>query len=306
MRTSTAACFALALCSFAGCKQPKGVEVEPFELMPAEVDAAFGFDLDALSASPVGAALNLAAATDADISALQNAIPKCNKKLDGFKGVFGINMATEQAFAAMQLEGIGDEDIVRCIEKEIEPGELGVIAFETRGDVRITPQEGGGHLIILNKNTIVMADGSFDKEVFNRIENTSARELTPLMKAAKEISAKDMWVAYALNDSDRAELTDVPGTAGVQLVTAATELEDGIALSINFVFDNDENTKALLEAGPELIEAAKGELPGMGLPKSIGESIKLTGDGTTVTLSMAADKEATGSLITVAGTLLAE
>jgi hypothetical protein len=216
----------------------------------------------------------------------------------------------ERLFAAIKAPGLGDEDKVRCIEEKVNEATgrtNGMIVFETKGDVRITPKEGGGHLIILNKDTLVDVDKSWEDQVFKAIEDPSARVTdSPLAKALARVDHNaHAWVSAILAESARSELTEVPGADGLDSVNAAIDLGDGLALDLDLGFAEADKAEAFRTAATTMLEEVKPQADQLGVPKELLDSVAIAGEGPQVTAKAKIGKDALPQVLGAMGGLMA-
>lgn len=298
MRSASFFGAACLLVSLVGCKEPKGVDVEPMQLLPKDATLVAGFSLDPVRNSLIGEALAPAMSADADFAGMAIAISECEINTTDFHGVLATQLDDNDRFMAIvQSPGIGEESVVRCIEKEISKatgGESGIILFETRGDVRITPQEGGGYLIILNKNMIAVVDKPWEDAVFAAIESADARNTdSPIAKLVSTVSADtDMWLVGQLGDEERAGLADVPGGSGLQAVLMTGDLAEGLALRGVFDLAGEEDGSAFREALPPLLKDAAPAFADVSITAETMEAVKIGGEGARVEFSMSIGEDA--------------
>ncbi len=290
--------------SLAACKQPKGVDIEPLQLVPKDATVVASFTLDPIRKSPVGDALGPALRSDADLGAMMTSVAACDVNLEKMHGVFATQLEDDDRFmAVVQTPGIGDEDVVRCMEKElgkITGDSPGIILFETRGDIRVTPQEGGGYLIILNKDAIAVVDKPWEDAVFSAIESADARNTDSVIaKAARDVpEGTDFWVAVELGDSERADLAEVPGMSGMSAGLVSADLSDGLSVQTQFDFSSDGDASVFREALGPLLEEAKPALQESGFPAASLEGIEIGGEKSRVTTTLAVAKDGLPKLIT--------
>ncbi|MCX4240422.1 hypothetical protein [Paraliomyxa miuraensis] len=295
-----------------GCKEAKGTDVDPRLLVPGDADVVMGFSLDPVRQSPLGPMLGTAMRSDHDMSSAMDATSKCVTDLSALRGFVATQMdADDKIFGVVQSPGIGDESVVRCIEdamREADGEKGGIILFETRGDVRITPQEGGGYLIILNKDAIAMVDGPWEDKVFAAIEQPASRNSdSPLAKAMAGMDAgAHLWVAATLDESDVADLGDVPGATAIRSVVAALDLASGIGIDVDLGFTDAEQAGAFEEALPAMMEEIGPSLPEAGLPADLLEGLKIEGEGTVVSTKLQIAGDAVPGVLTTMMALASE
>ena len=288
------------------CKTAKGVEVEASQLVPKDATLVVGFELKALSESPIGPAIASSMSADPETKGMFDGFQNCEVNLDALHGLIAGSFASETFMAVIESPGLGDEGIVRCLEKELgkATGEgAGLIVFETKGDVRIVPQEGGGHLIILNKNTIVIADAPWDTEVLAAIESPDKRNTDSAMAnlIEKAGDGTDVWLAATLGPMERQEFGDVPGAASLDGVLMKVGLGDGVKLDASFAFSEESGAGEFRTAVPAMVAMAKPELPGAGMPADLLDNLEFAGEGNEVTATWSLKADALpGLMATVA------
>lgn len=288
------------------CKTAKGVDIEPAALVPKDAGLVVGFDLKPLTTSPLGSSLAAVLKNDSETAALFTGFEKCEVDLEHLHAMVAATFASETLMAVVESPGVGDEKVVRCIETEIAEAtgeDAGIIMFETKGDVRITPQEGGGHLIILNKNTIVIADAPWDTAVLEAIETPSARNTeTPMAQLLKDAGeGSDMFLALTVGPVERQELGELPGGASMQSALMKVGLSEGAKLDAAFDFSEEADAGTFRTAVPGLFAMAKGELTGAGLPADLLDSLKFGGEGKQVTATWSVDAEAVSGIADTLG-----
>ncbi|MCR9165580.1 MAG: hypothetical protein ACE37F_00210 [Nannocystaceae bacterium] len=296
------------LAAVPACKTAKGVDIEASALVPKDASLVVGFELDALGKSPLGGTLASSMAEDPETKALFDGFENCEVDLEHLEALVAGSFTSETYMAVIESPGLGEESVVRCIEREIgkATGESsGIIMFETKGDVRITPQEGGGHLIILNKNAIVIADAPWDDEVLAAIENAEKRNTDgPMATMMKEAgSDTDVWMAASIGSMERAEFSDVPGSATLETVLMKIGLGDGVTLDASFGFTAESDAEQFRTAVPALVGMAKPELPGAGLPADLLDTLEFGGEGNSVTASWSVKPDALAGLATTLGAM---
>lgn len=294
-----------------GCKQAKGVEMDTKLLIPADADVAFGFQLDVVRSSPVGPAIAGAMRGDSDISAMMDAAPKCNLSLEGMHGFFAGKLESDDEFlAVVEAPGIGDEDIVKCVEDETRKatgGKDGILLFSTRGDVRTTPQEGGGYLIILNKNTIVVVGRPWEDAVFAAIEQpTASKAETTLTKAIGGVDpSAHLWVSAVIAEADVADL-EIPGSAAIRWVAVSLNLASGLGIDTNLGFTAAEEAATFRTAMPELVEELGPAIGEVGLPEDLLASLKIGGEGSTVNAKLEIASDVVPAVVAMMGAVMSE
>jgi hypothetical protein len=285
------------LAAVPACKTAKGVDIEASALVPKDASLVIGFELSALSASPVGGTLASSMGADPETKALFAGFENCEVDLEHLKALVAGSFTSETYMAVIESPGLGEESVVRCIEKEIAKAmgdsSSGIIMFETKGDVRITPQEGGGHLIILNKNAIVIADAPWD--------DTVLEAMATMMKDAG--GDTDVWMAATVGPMERAEFAEVPGATTLESVLMKVGLGDGMKLDASFGFTAESDAGQFRSAVPALIGMAKPELPSAGLPADLLDNLEFGGEGNAVTATWAIKADVLPGLVTTLGAL---
>ena len=297
------------LAAVPACKTAKGVDIEASALVPKDASLVIGFELSALSASPVGGTLASSMGADPETKALFAGFENCEVDLEHLKALVAGSFTSETYMAVIESPGLGEESVVRCIEKEIAKAmgdsSSGIIMFETKGDVRITPQEGGGHLIILNKNAIVIADAPWDDTVLEAIENADKRNTDgPMATMMKDVGGDtDVWMAATVGPMERAEFAEVPGATTLESVLMKVGLGDGMKLDASFGFTAESDAGQFRSAVPALIGMAKPELPSAGLPADLLDNLEFGGEGNAVTATWAIKADVLPGLVTTLGAL---
>ena len=308
------AAFGLVAAMFvgSGCKEFKGIEIDARALIPKEATMAAGFEVEPIRKSAAGEPIHAAMKDDGDVGPMLIAIPKCKLDTTTMRGFIATTMDDDDKFlAVIEAPGIGDKDMVRCLEKEIgeASGEgSGLILFETKGKVLATPQEGGGFLITLNKNSIAIVDQPWEDEVFAAIENESARNTDSVVaKAAAEIDpSTDVWVAYAPSDGDRADLRDVPGASDLQGLSVLADLSEGLKLDARFTFPDADKAKAFGDGLGPLLSEMKPMLAGFGLPAKALDAVKPEQKDAIVSLGLTVDATGFPKVVEALGQMAAE
>jgi len=256
----------VSLLLLAACTEVKGVEVDVRQLIPAEANLVFGFELAPLKDSVFGPLVHGMAQSDSDLAAALAAAPNCKVDLADLRVTFAGVMDQEDKFmAVVESPGIGKEETIRCIEQEqakVSGREAPwMLLFETRGDVRTIPQEGGGKLILLNKDTVVMTEAAWESAVFSAIEKPETRITTsPLASAALAIDARtDGWLVIAPSDADRASFGDIKGADGIVSVAATGDLGAGLGLVLTFATRDAAKASEFKSALDEILATIKAE-----------------------------------------------
>ena len=119
------------LAAVPACNTAKGVDIEGSALVPKDASLVIGFELSALSKSPLGGALASSMGADPETKALFTGFENCEVDLEHLKALVAGSFTSETYMAVIESPGLGEESVVRCIEKEIgkatgesDPGEL--------------------------------------------------------------------------------------------------------------------------------------------------------------------------------------
>lgn len=295
---------ALGLALTAACTPDvKGVEVAAIDLVPAGADMVIGMTLAPVRGSALSAPLWGAMQSDPDIAGIARAMETCDVALDNLTAMLASTVEGAELLIVMEAPGIGNEDKMKCVEKEGTPAgeDPGVLRFETHGDIRRAPQEGGGWLIILNKNAIAVVDTTWEVEVFNRIANESARAKDgPLAGVLGRVDPKQhLWAALTFSEAERADFGDLNGADGLTDILVNVDLSTGMAVTANMGFDKAANASSFTEAFPPLLTMSKGELVAIGLPPEAVDSVKLNAEGPSVRAVMTVSAEELPGLISL-------
>ncbi len=290
----------LALLTVTACStKAKGVEVDALDLVPTGADFVAGFEVDSIRASPLGAPIWSAMATDPDFSSIAKGIGECDIEAKDLQGTIALDLATEDIVAVIEAPGIGSEKKMRCLENEIAKadGEFsGLMLFETHGSVRRVPQEGGGWLVILNKDAVGFVEGQFEDEFFERIEKPEARTKPPELAAAMERvdHTHDIWAAFVIDDAFRADLADFEGSEKASDIGFVLDFDDGLAMEVRIGFPADAQAEreAFEGAAKMVLEMSRGELGSLGLPEKTVKSFAIahTDDAVSLTAKVPADE----------------
>lgn len=309
---SSTLCLSLLCLAPLACKEAKGTDVDPKLLVPADADIVMGFVLDPVQKSPIGPMLGTAMRSDNEVAAGMDAAAKCVTDLGSLRGFIAGQMDGDDKFlGVVHSPGIGDESVVRCIEDEmrkLEGGKDGIIMFETRGDVRITPQEGGGYLIILNKDAIAVVDKPWEDAVFAAIEQPAARNTDSAL--AKAVAGVDpeahLWVTAMLDESDVADMGEVPGATAIRSVAAALDLGSGIGIDVDLGLTDSSKAGELRAALPAMMEEVAPSLPELGLPADLLKGLKIEGEGAVVSAKLQIPGDAVPGLLATMMALMGE
>ncbi len=301
----------LALLTIAGCKEPKGVDIDPRVLIPKDANLVVGFEVQPLSQSALGSPLQLALTTDADMGPLVTAVGKCDLDVSGMRGLLAATTADERILAVVEAPGIGTRDMVRCLENEVgkvSGEDPGLILFKTRGEVQLVPQEDGGHLIILNKNTVAIVDGPWEDEVFAAIDEESERNTdSVLAKTAATIDKDtDLWLAYQPLPSDREGMAEIPGLESASSIAVLCDLSEGLQVDLQVDFPDGAKAKTFAEGVGPLLDELKPELGGIGLPATMLDGVKPQTTDAKVSTKFVMSSDALSGAMTALGPLLAE
>lgn len=306
-------CAPLALL-LAACAEPKGVAIDPRELIPAGADVAFSFELEAVKNSAFGPLLHAAALTSDDLRPVIAGVPNCQIDLTRMRVTFaGALEASDQKFlGAVESPGIGSEKVVECLEREQAKAAgrsaPGWLAFSTRGDVRTLEQKGGGKLVILNKDTVVFMTGGWEEAVFKVIEQPSKRENnSELLQSVLKLDAQtDAWLVVTIGDVQRAAMPELKGIDGAELLTTTADLSQGVKLAL--AFDTTAPAKAgeLKEGLDTILLGLKLGLEPIGLPPTLLDGAATTVDGDRVTTRIELGADTLPKLLAAAAPLFAQ
>lgn len=311
MRAAALPFLTSALVLLGGCKEPPGVEVDPRQLIPDNAAFVVGFEVDPIAKSPLAGPLQGVMADDPDTKGLISAVSNCEIDSSSLRVTVAAT-ADETAFmAALEAPGVGTKSVVRCLEKEFgeASGEsTGLILFETKGKVAVTPQEGGGYVIILNKHALVVVEKAWENQVFAAIESASNRNTEgTLAKAVAEIpKTTDAWILYEPSESDRADLGDIPGLERVTMLSATADFSDGIQLDMGFEFPDTDAAGTFAETASSVLDEAKPELEGMSLPANLLDSATPKIEESTVTSRVTVTNDAIPALLLALGPMFME
>lgn len=299
---------ALALFSLlGGCKKDfEGIQIDPRVLIPADATLAGGFEVDPIRNSALGPMLSPLLSADSDFSSLAHAIEACELDAGTMRGLIAGTMADDRIALFIEAKGIGDENMVRCLDKEAA-GTMGLVMFKDRGKVRYTEQEGGGHLIMLNRNLIAVTDTAWDEAVFKAIEDEGARSTdTIVAKAAAEISPEtDLWATLAPSASDLADLQDWPGIEDVQGISVLVDLASGMEATLRFDFGDPGKAEAFSHVMRPILAELSPAVTEAGFPGVLDGVDPTVHDGR-VDLTVKVSSEALPGLLAAMGPMLAE
>lgn len=280
------------------CGDVKGVDVDVRALIPAGADLVIGLEVGPLQRSPLGPLLYTAATTQADLQALLTSVPGCSVDPSGLRLTFAGSVHHDDRYLlVVEGPGIGVEDTLKCLEREHAKAAGGTaptfLWFTTRGDVRTIAQEGGGSLVILNKNAVLAMSGPWESTVFDAIEKPELRVTdSPLARAIAAIDpATDMWIAATLSDAERAAIVDLNGSEGVQVVSVTGDLTAGLALGVVLDTRDAAHATDLKTAVDEALPGVKAGLELSGLPANLLDTTttEATGPRFSARLKIAAD-----------------
>lgn len=283
--------------AMAGCTEPKGVQIDLVDLVPSAASAAFGLSIGALQGSPIGTALAPLVGADSDMTALSTALKNCPVDLTQLRVVAAGNPSDESLVMMITAPGVGKRDTVRCLENESNKatGEpTSFIFFSSRGDVSVSDMEGGGKLILVNKNALVIAEPRWEAAIFDAIEHPDKRDKSkPLLAALERIDPKaDLWVSAAFVPSDVSDLAELPGATALRTLNIAARLGAEVNLTVDLGFEQDSSAQ-LFESGiPGLLEGLKAEYPDGGPAIALLDKMQLSRAGNQVraTTNVAADQ----------------
>lgn len=294
----------VALATVTACKEPKGVQVDGRELIPLEATVAFGFEVGPLRASPIGSALYPLLQGDGDMRGMVEAVQGCNLALDELRCLMAIDPANENRFFAY-VEGskIGETDTVRCIEKgfaKATGGKDGRLVFQTRGDVQTLDQEGGGKLIILNKNALVVVDEHWQEQTFTAIEKPESRNKTGVLATtvATIDPSTDTWFAIMFGDEERASWSGLAGGDGIAAVSMVADLAQGAKIAASIDGRDAANAKEIEGSLRGALGELKPGLAAMGLPENLLDGLKLSSADARVTATVEIGSDALPGVVT--------
>ncbi|MBL9107007.1 MAG: hypothetical protein JNL82_39265 [Myxococcales bacterium] len=291
------------------CAEPKGVDVDPRALIPAGADVVFSFEVEAVKNSSFGPLLYAAALGNEDMRNAVTSLPSCPIDIKNMRVTFaGVMESTEERFmGVLESPGIGTQDNIKCLEREQAkvagrpaPGWL---MFSTRGDVSTLAQEGGGKLVILNKNTVVFMTAAWEEPVFAAIEQVDQRKKdTPLARAAAAIDAgTDAYLVVTLGDAHRAAMPELAGFDAADSVAVTGDLSAGIKLDLDIVTRTAAKAEELRGGIDGVVTGLKEGLEPMGLPKDLLDGTTTTAKDTHVNTKLTLGADALPKLIGALG-----
>jgi len=294
-----------------GCKDFVGIEIDPRVLIPKDANLVVGFEVEPIRQSPMGEALHALMAADTDMRALSTSVEACKLDVSKMKGMFATTMDDDRMVGFIEAPGIGEDDMVRCLEKEsgkVTGQDSGLILFEDRGKVRVTPQEGGGYLVMLNKNAIAVVDKAWETEFFAAVENESARNTeSAVVEAIAGIDAgTDLWLSFEPSDVDRAGMVDMVGFDELRGLSLQANLSDGLESDLRLDFGDEAKAKVSAETMETVLGELKPSLGEMGFSETLLDAAKPRVEGGVVNLEFQVSKEAFPGFISALGPLMAE
>lgn len=301
---------ALTLAAAVGCKsKSQGVEIAAMDLVPDESQMAFGFQLDPIKSSALAKPLSDGIHSDPDLAPIVDALPNCEINTDGLKGVAALKLDTDDVMIVFEAPGIGDEKAMDCLEKELakadgEPNPQ-TVPFETHGKIRRAPQEGGGWVVILNKNAAMILEGAWEDEVFKRIDEPDARKHSgPLGAALGRVDTNShMWAAMQVDDSLRGDMGDVAGADGLQDIAMTVGLSDGLAVELDLEFSDGAKATEFSGAVQGMIDQTKPMIVAAGVPQAAADSIKFEAKDAIVKGNMKIDAKDVEGVANLAGSM---
>jgi hypothetical protein len=296
---------------WAACKPPKGTDADTRELIPAAASVAFGFEVAPVRDSALGDPLHAAMQADPDMRAGIGAVQACNVDVSQMRATVATSTEAGPTFVVIESPGIGNEDAVRCMEEEgskLLGRGGGLILLQTRGDVRVLPQEGGGHLIILDADRLAVVDAPWEDAVFSAIATPSARNTdTALAKTLQQVDrGSDLWAALVLSDSDRAGLVDLPGADRLASATFVADLSDGLKLDVGLDTLDAESARTLQQSIRDATEEIEPGLADAGLPPTMLDGLKVESSASRVTAQLVVNRENMPAVVQAMASLSAE
>lgn len=294
-----------AALALAACSEPKGVEIDVRQLIPAEAEFVFGGEVAPVRASPLAALLLQAASADTALKTMLDVVPKCPVDLDHLRLTFAGMLTDDTRFlGVLEGPGIGDKDTVRCMEKEFARATGRavpvLIPFTTRGDVSTLPQQGGGNVVILNRDALVTTSAPWDAAVFAAIEQPAARTraTTTAVTVQKIAPQTDAWFVVSLTDAHRAEMTMVAGFDAVTALSVTGDLADGLDLAVTADVTSPAKAAELKAAVDEMLANLKDQELPPGLPANLFDMLTVSSTDTSATLTFDIPASAVPSVLT--------
>lgn len=302
------------LASVGACAEPKGVDIPVHELLPADAAIAMGFALAPLQASPLGPPLASAARSDSEMAARMDAFVACDVDVAGLRVVLATSDDgnDDKYLGVVEGPGIGTEASVRCLENEsrklMNAPSGGLLVFDTKGDVRTVPQEGGGVLVLLNKDAIAVAGPPWQDALLAAIASPAGRNTSSSM--AKRVAEIDRsthaWAVYTFSEAARGQIPELPGAAGLQSLAVVADLSSGAKLDLSADMADAASAKSLADALAPVLTELKGSLAGAGLPADLLDGVQLVADGPRVRASLSIAADVMPSLLVLATAAMAE
>lgn len=247
------------------------------------------------------------------MAAVMDAAQTCNAPVDGLQVIYAANLEDidERSLVAVKAAGIGDEDLMRCMGREVGKaiGQApGVMVFETRGDIRLIPYASGGRLIILNKDTLVIVDTAWEQEVLTAIDHDFARITdSPVAESMARVDrSSDVWFSMAVSEPYRAKLGDTPGADGLESLNATLDLGVGVELELDLGFTSPGHASAFRTDLAKTMDLLGPDVEQLGVPRALIDSVRITGEGARLTVNAGVGSEELPRLLTGLGSLMAE
>jgi len=278
----------------AGCAG-KGVDIDAVELVPNDAQIAFGFDMEPIERSPVSGPLGEGIRRDPNFAPIIDTLPKCEVDTNKLEGVVAMQLDSDNVFIAFDAPGIGNEQLLECLEKEHAKAdgttEPKAAVFEAHGKVRRARQDGGGWAVILNDHTVAFVEGSWEGEIFARIDDPGARTHDgPLGAALRRVDTDaHVWGAMQLDDEMRSAMSAAPGSAQLQNASVTVDLSDGIAVSAELEFSEAGQAEAFATSLQAQMTSMKQMYLAASFPPSAVESIEIDAEATIVSGSLKVD-----------------
>ncbi len=261
------------------------------DLLPADLDFGMQLNVAVIAASPLAAPIKtLAAGAAVEIDGMFQGFSACGLDTTGTHVFLGghYDSADDQYLLILESPGIGSKKKVNCLERALRKatGEgQGLLSYQTRGPVLVTPQEGGGWLIILNKNVLVVTSEGFMKAVFERIEKPETRTQGRLAKAMattdNEAAGSVTMIATEFLQSE----LELPGVESLRHLNLVFALQDNLITNAQMHFETTEQATAMYsEVAPLLEEAKPAIVDELGLSEDLVESLTLEQVDTSVEL----------------------
>lgn len=282
-----------------GCtKKAEGVQVTLEDVLVADVDAVVGFDVGALRKSPMAAPLGPMLSADPDLGPILSVTDDCNVNLDDMKITMGTTFESEGNKLILMIEspGVGKNDTLSCLEKKASAAlGLGASNFhaETRGKVQVALDDDGGYTIVANENQVVLVTKEWSELVLSQV-NGEAKPQPALVADALELSGKDADFYVALHSSPAiaGDLSDLPKADELSDLAIRVEASDKADAKVLFGYKSAEAANTAGEVIKALLAEAAPALGEVGMPASVGDSLKSSVDGQTVSAEVSLSAEA--------------